>query len=207
MQNNFIKSSGIFMGLLLVLSGSLSANPLPNSDDNLELSKKLSQKQDAKPSPSIAAPNHDSEALKIELRRISDSRALLSEQIAELELKKKVAALHSEINTIQAGKSIQNTAGLTSPSSPLPTSMLPTSGQNLPIVSNARSAATSGDRLPVIIEVSGFNGLNSAVALMPNGEKRNLVIGSKLGAWVVVEITNDGALLKNGKRSQLLRVL
>ena len=153
-------------------------------------------------------PDDEASALKLALKKISDSRALLSEQIAELELRKKIASLTSEINSLQSGKGGIPTGspgqGVTQ-QSPVPGYVLqqnpPDNGSN-----SDRSIRSQSLLFPTIIDIYGFDGDNKATAILPTGEKITLSAGSKYKSWEVVDINSSGVVIKSGNKTQLLRI-
>ena len=182
--------------------------PIDASKPNTALINKIQQPNSSQTQITQAKPDDEASALKLALKKISDSRALLSEQIAELELRKKIASLTSEIYALQTGKGgapSGNPGQGISQQSPVPGYVL----QQNPIENGEsldRTTRSQNPAFPTIVDVYGLDGDNKATAILPTGEKIILSVGAKYKSWEIVEINSSGAVLRSGQKTQLLRI-
>lgn len=154
--------------------------------------------------PKIAdVPSIEGSAVGKQVVEINERMALLSAQLAELELKAKIAAKVAEINNIgKKGKSDDK------PSSDLagepgmgfmnPGSAIAFSSQRT-VPSLPRLSTSAKDTMPVIQSIEGVDGRLRAILRVSGQGTKAVRVGQAIAGWTVRDITIDGVTVQKGK--------
>jgi type IV pilus biogenesis protein PilP len=135
-----------------------------------------------------------------EISRINENLALLSAQLAELDLQAKIASKEAEIKKIQNDKNNEeeeNTENFNNAS---------VNTQNFPALGNQITPASirglltdmSYSEMPSIKEIEGIDGDLKATIYLENGVTQVVRVGDRAGKWTIKEIQVDAVTVQDG---------
>jgi len=179
------------------------AQPKPTAEANAITLTKEQPNGSNSTKPSISDPANSAELSKfnLELKRIAQTKALLIEQVSELELRKRIATLNNEISTLQTPKMPLGSVGGPLPSGPVPGASLTATDQGFARSAEPKTTSSNANAPAVITDIIGIDGKNAATAVLPGGKSTTIMLGSKIGAWTVTAIDATGVSVQSGSKT------
>lgn len=129
-----------------------------------------------------------------EVAAINERLAVLSAQLAELEIQAKIAAKIAEINKFESGDIVTTSTTTSPPPLNMGGGMVP----SLPVA--GKSGSYDMFDSVMVRDIEGVDGQMSATIILENGNRRVVRKGDKVGDLVITGISVDAVEAKEGKQ-------
>lgn len=190
-------------------SASAAMPPFPDAAEQSVTGQAMNNQNGENTQKSLLTDGEKRRSIEIahQIAEINESMALMSAQLAELDLKMQIAQKKKEIEDIgkpanksEAGDTLNNLAY--PPSLPFGTSIPQSQG-----VSGAMPpmGVSSVSGLPKIVSIDGIDGDLSAVLNVDGGLKK-VRVGDRFSGWRVENITPDSVKIAKGKKVEEIYV-
>lgn len=148
----------------------------------------------------------DTQSVALEVSEINQRMALMTAQLAEMELKLKIAKLREEIETV--GKDKSEKTNLNNDLQNLDQMSFNNNFNSFPMpqksVGMPRISKSDILDVPTLVAVEGIDSDIRALISETGRSVRKVRVGSKIGDWTVSAITMDSVTITNGKKEENL---